>query len=337
MSGKEAEVYLVQSGADLGVAKVYKNANNRSFKHRSQYTEGRGMRRSRDSRAVAKGSRYGRQMAEEAWKNAEADVIYRLRDAGVRVPEPYHYHEGILVMELVTDADGDPAHRLGDVELEPAMAELFFEILIREVVRMTAAGVVHGDLSEFNILVGADGPVIIDFPQAVDAASNPHAQNLLLRDVNNLVRFVSRYNPTYKGRPYGQELWDIYKRAELTPETPLTGRWRPQQRGTVQTDAVLNDIRDARNERRGHSGPTAARGRPLSNRHRVQNKEPGSPAVSTQDSATVAGHARRVYEPQPKPRRTSRKPEGQRSLADNRSPRQPQQAPRGRRHSQKRQ
>ena len=248
MSGKEAQIFLVRSGEDFGVAKIYKEASHRSFKHRSQYTEGRGVRRSRDARAMQKGSRYGRAKSEEAWKSAEVDAIYRLREAGVRVPQPYHFFEGVLVMELVTDADGDPAHRLGDVELDPEMAMLFFEILLREVVRMTVAGVVHGDLSEFNILVGADGPVIIDFPQAVDPASNPNARGLLIRDVNNLVGFISRYFPEFRNRRYGEEIWAAYERAELTSETELTGRWRPERGQVVDTNAVLQELRDVESE-----------------------------------------------------------------------------------------
>lgn len=263
MSGKEAQIYLVESGGELGVAKIYKDAARRSFKHRSAYTEGRGVRSSRDARALQKRSRYGRAVDEEAWRSAEVDVIYRLRDAGVRVPEPYGFFEGVLVMELVADADGDPAPRLGEVELEPEMARIFFDILLQEVVRMLSAGVIHGDLSEFNILVAADGPVIIDFPQAVDAARNPNARRLLLRDVDNLVRFIARYEPSLQGRPYGQELWSLYERAELTPDTVLKGLWKPDHK-KVDTAAVLREIaeveRDAGPRRVRRGGPPGSPG-----------------------------------------------------------------------------
>jgi RIO kinase 1 len=241
MSGKEAQVYLVESGGELRVAKIYKDAINRSFKHRAEYTEGRGTRSSRDARAIQKRSKYGRAMDEEAWRSAEVDVIYRLRSAGVRVPEPFQFVDGVLIMELVKDAYGDPAPRLGDVDLGPVEARRVFDQLLRETVRMLCADVVHGDLSSFNVLIDAAGPVIIDFPQSVDASKNQTARELLVRDVDNLTHFLSRYEPAMRNRPYGQEIWAAYETNELTPDTVLTGTWRPAQR-EVNTNAMLDEL-----------------------------------------------------------------------------------------------
>lgn len=241
MSGKEAQIYLVEAGGELRVAKIYKDAINRSFKHRAEYTEGRGVRSSRDARAMQKRSKYGKAMDEEAWRSAEVDIIHRLRAAGVRVPTPHQFVDGVLVMELVKDADGDPAPRLGDVELTAEQARLCFDHLITEVVRMVCAGVVHGDLSDFNVLLGAEGPVIIDFPQAVDPSRNQNARELLIRDVDNLTNFLSKHEPGMKRRPYGQEIWAAYERSELTPDTVLTGTWKPTDK-VVDTTAVLFEL-----------------------------------------------------------------------------------------------
>jgi RIO kinase 1 len=190
MSGKEAEVFLVHAGGQLRVAKVYKAAQNRTFKNRASYTEGRKVRNSRDQRAIDKRSRHGRAQDEAAWRSTEVDVIYRLQEAGVRVPVPHHFIDGVLVMEMVADAHGEPAPRLAEVSLDRGQAIRVFERLLGEVVRMLCAGIVHGDLSEFNVLMSADGPVVIDFPQSVDAAGNQNARKLLLRDVENLKRFL---------------------------------------------------------------------------------------------------------------------------------------------------
>src|SRR5687768_1097712 len=195
MSGKEAEVFLVRSGGELRVAKVYKEAQNRTFKNRAEYTEGRKVRNTRDQRAINKRSRHGRDQDEAAWRSTEVDMIYRLRDAGVRVPTPHHFIDGVLIMELITDEVGDPAPRLAEVSLSAEEAVRVFDRLLAEAVRMLCAGVVHGDLSDFNVLMGADGPVIIDLPQAVDASSNQNARKLLLRDVDNLQRFLSKFAP----------------------------------------------------------------------------------------------------------------------------------------------
>ena len=202
-SGKEAQIYLVLSGGEQRVAKIYKDAENRTFKQRSGYIEGRRVRNSRDQRAMGKHTSYGRAKDEDAWRSAEVEAIYRLRDAGVRVPEPFHFVDGVLIMELVTDASGNPAPRLGEVAMTAAEARAIFDRLLREVVRMLAAGLVHGDLSDFNVLMGADGPVLIDFPQSVDASRNQNARELLIRDVDNLTDFLGRFEPAATGVPYG--------------------------------------------------------------------------------------------------------------------------------------
>ena len=202
------------------------------------------MRNSRDQRAMGKHTSYGRAKDEDAWRSAEVQAIYRLRDAGVRVPEPFHYIDGVLIMELVTDAGGHPAPRLGEVELTADEARSVFDHLLREVVRMLCAGVVHGDLSDFNVLMGASGPVLIDFPQGVDASRNQNARELLIRDVDNLTRFLGRFEPTAIGLPYGQEIWSLYESAELRPDTALTGRWQPAE-GTADTTAILREIEEA--------------------------------------------------------------------------------------------
>jgi RIO kinase 1 len=209
------------------------------------YTENRKTKNSRQARAMAKGTRYGRQAQEAAWQSAEVQALYRLAAAGVRVPEPYGFHEGVLLMELVADADGNAAPRLNDVEFSEADAITTHRALIGEVVRMLCAGVIHGDLSEFNILVGADGPVIIDLPQAVDAAGNNHAEAMLERDVANLRNYFGRFAPSLLATAYGQEIWAHYKTGALTPETVLTGRFDRVLKA-VDLEAVLSDIEDVR-------------------------------------------------------------------------------------------
>ncbi len=249
MSGKEAEVFLIASGGELRVAKVYKDAQNRTFKNRAEYTEGRKVRNSRDQRAIDKRSRHGRAQDEAAWRSTEVDMIYRLRDAGVRVPTPHHFIDGVLIMEMVADADGNPAPRLGELRFSPVEATRIFDQLLTEVVRMLCAGVVHGDLSDFNVLMGADGPVVIDFPQAVDASSNQNARKLLLRDVANLPRFLSKFVPNQPPRPHAQEMWELYSRSLLTPETRLRGQYRAPERH-VDTAAMLELIGDANHDER---------------------------------------------------------------------------------------
>ena len=241
MSGKEAEVYLVLSDDEIRVAKIYKTANNRSFKHRAEYTEGRKVRNSRSQRAMGSRSRFGKEQEEAAWRNAEVDVIYRLAAAGVRVPEPYVFIDGVLVMELIQDFDGEPAPRLCDVELAPDEAMAVFKTLLKDVVRMLCAGVVHGDLSDFNVLMSPEGPVIIDFPQAVDPAHNRNAQKLLIRDVKNLTSFLSRWAPSLKKTRYAEEMWALYEKNDLDPETELTGKFKGSSR-KANTQSVLDEI-----------------------------------------------------------------------------------------------
>jgi len=249
MSGKEANVYVVRCGDDVRCAKVYKEATNRSFRQAVDYTENRKVKNSRQARAMAKGTKYGREQQEAAWQSAEVDALYRLAAAGVRVPAPYNFHEGVLLMELVADEHGDAAPRLNDVHYTPEQALVDHGKLLREVVRMLCAGVVHGDLSEFNILLAADGPVIIDLPQAVDAAGNNHAPRMLLRDVANLRDYFGRSAPTLRGTQYGPEIWDLYAGGLLHPDTVLTGQYTPR-RGAVDLAGLMREIDDARAEER---------------------------------------------------------------------------------------
>ena len=247
MSGKEAMVYVVRCADDTRCAKVYKEATQRSFRQAVDYTENRKVKNSRSARAMARGSKFGRQQQEAAWQSAEVDALYRLADAGVRVPRPYNFHQGVLLMELVTDAQGDAAPRLNDVALSPEQARAHHATLLTEVVRMLCAGVIHGDLSEFNILLAADGPVIIDLPQAVDAAGNNHAQRMLLRDVGNLRDFFGRFAPELLQRDYGGEIWDLYQRGLLQPGTVLSGQHQPRQ-APANVAGVLREIGAARAE-----------------------------------------------------------------------------------------
>lgn len=247
MSGKEAMVFVVRRGDDTLCAKVYKEATQRSFRQAVDYTENRKVKNSRQARAMAKGTRFGRQAQEAAWQSAEVDALYRLADAGVRVPRPINFFEGVLLMELVTDASGDSAPRLNDLDFTPEDAQAHHATLLAEVVRMLCAGVVHGDLSEFNILLGADGPVIIDLPQAVDAAGNNHAQRMLLRDVDNLRVFFGRYCPALLKTDFGSEIWDLYVRGLLTSETVLSGHFE-RKVGAVDVSSVMREIDDAQAE-----------------------------------------------------------------------------------------
>ncbi|MGE8239568.1 MAG: PA4780 family RIO1-like protein kinase [Stenotrophomonas indicatrix] len=246
-SGKEAAVYVVRSGNEVRCAKVYKDMAQRSFQQRVQYQEGRKVRGSREARAVGKASKYGRKQQETAWKNTEVDALYQLRDAGVRVPEPYGYYHGVLVMELVTDADGFSAARLGEVELEPEQARQFHQTLVRQVVRMLCCGLIHGDLSPYNVLVGPDGPVVIDFPQVVSAGGNNAARSMLLRDVNNLTAYLGRFAPELLDSWYGEEMWALFEAGSLLPDSELTGTFVHDE-STVDLDSVRHAINDAREE-----------------------------------------------------------------------------------------
>ena len=247
MSGKEATVYVVRSGGATLCAKIYKEATHRSFRQAVDYTENRKVKNSRQARAMAKGTRYGRQQQEAVWQRAEVDALYRLADAGVRVPHPHNFLDGVLLMELVADENGEAAPRLNDVALTLEQAREYHALLLQQVVRMLCAGIIHGDLSEFNILLAADGPVIIDLPQAVDAAGNNHACRMLLRDVANLRDYFGSFAPELLQTRFGPEIWDLYERGVLTPDTVLTGRFE-QKAGTVDLASVMREIDDARAE-----------------------------------------------------------------------------------------
>jgi len=261
MSGKEAQVYVVVSAGKQCVAKVYKEAQNRTFKHRAEYTEGRKVRNTRDQRAMEKRSKHGRAQDEVSWRSTEVDVIHRLHAAGVRVPVPHHFVEGVLVMELITGLDGHPAPRLAELKFAPEEAVTLHARLIREVTKMLCAGVVHGDLSDFNVLISADGPVIIDFPQSVDTAQNTNARKLLLRDVGNMHAFLARFMPGARRTSYGEEMWDLFQQNLLTPDTKLSGRFLAAQRA-ANTREVLDLVREADYDERKRREALGLRGGP---------------------------------------------------------------------------
>lgn len=223
MSGKEAQIFVVRCGDETRCAKVFKEATQRSFKQAVQYQEGRAARNSRKNRAMSKKTKYGQKEQEAAWLNAEIEALQRLAAAGVRVPEPFTFVDGVLLMELVADADGNAAPRFGDVILTADEARKYHAQVIREVVRMLCAGLVHGDLSPFNVLLDSEGPVIIDLPQAVNAAGNNSARSMLERDVDNMRRYFGRFAPELLETDYGKEIWSIYEAGKLYPDTKLTG------------------------------------------------------------------------------------------------------------------
>lgn len=271
MSGKEAAVYVVRCGTQVRCAKVYKEANKRSFRQAAEYQEGRTVRNSRQARAMAKGSKYGRKEAEDAWQNAEVAALFRLAHAGVRVPKPYDFQDGVLLMELVVDADGNAAPRLNDVHLDPDQAREYHAFVIRQIVLMLCAGLVHGDLSEFNVLLGPDGPVIIDLPQAVDAAANNHAFSMLDRDVANMSGYFGRFAPELKDTRYAREMWSLFEAGELLPDSPLTGEFEDDDHD-ADVGGVLREIEAARmdDERRRAGREEAERGP-------VKSEEPPPP------------------------------------------------------------
>jgi RIO kinase 1 len=247
MSGKEAVVYVVRCGEEIRCAKVYKEPEKRAFRQAVQYTQGRNVKNSRRARAMEKGTKYGRQELEQAWQNAEVSALQRLAAAGVRVPRPFNFLDGVLLMELVTDAEGNAAPRLNDLALTPEQAREYHGKLVREVVRMLCAGIVHGDLSEYNVLVDAQGPVIIDLPQAVDAAGNIGAGAMLERDVDNLTSYFGRFAPELRTTDYGKEIWALYETAKLVPDVPLTGRFKRIEKA-VDLHGVMREIDDVKKE-----------------------------------------------------------------------------------------
>ena len=245
MSGKEADVYVVRSMGEFRCAKVYKDAVNRSFSKQTPYQEGRKVRNTRQARAIGKQTRYGRKEHEGAWQNAEVDALHRLAAAGVRVPQVFSYLGGVLLMELVVDDHGNSAPRLNDVKLTGAQAREYHRGLLGQIVLMLCAGIVHGDLSEYNVLLGGNGPVIIDLPQAVDAAGNNNAAGMLQRDVANMTAYFGRFAPELLATDYGREIWKLYATGKLGPETLLTGRFEP---GSMPADVrgVMGDVDAAR-------------------------------------------------------------------------------------------
>lgn len=246
-SGKEASVYVVRSGAQVLCAKVYKDMAQRSFQARVVYQEGRKVRGSRQQRAMGKATKFGKREAETAWKNTEVDALYRLADAGVNVPQPHGHFHGVLLMALVTDADGHSAPRLGEVELEPEQAREYHARLVGDVVRMLCLDLIHGDLSEYNVLVAQEGPVLIDFPQVLSASGNNAARKLLLRDVHNIRDTLARFAPELAATHYGEEMWALYEKGELRPDTALTGHFVFDEH-SADIGAVLHSIEDARQE-----------------------------------------------------------------------------------------
>lgn len=247
MSGKEAQVYVVRCGNTLRCAKIYKEANKRSFKQAAQYQEGRKVRNSRDARAMGRRSKFGQRGHEEAWLNAEVDALRRLHLADVHVPRTHGFVDGVLLMDMITDAHGEVAPRLNDVELSADDARRFHARIMDDVVKMLSAGLIHGDLSEFNVLLGATGPVIIDLPQAVNASGNNSAASMLIRDVENMTRYFGRFAPELRNTYYGPEIWDLYERGRLNPGVKLTGIFE-RRADNANIDEILQVIEHAREE-----------------------------------------------------------------------------------------
>lgn len=244
MSGKEAHVYIVRCGSEIRCAKVYKEAEKRSFKQASQYQEGRKVRNGRRARAMNKGSKFGRSQQEQVWQNAEVDALYRLVNAGVRVPQPYGCFDGVLLMQLITDSEGQVAPRLNDVSLSAEDAREDHATVMQYVIRMLCDGLIHGDLSEFNILLDEYGPVIIDLPQAVNAAANNQARQMLERDVNSITAYYAQYAPELLESQYAKEIWALYENGKLHPESELTGYFE-ESTELADVDAVLHEIKAA--------------------------------------------------------------------------------------------
>ncbi len=274
MSGKEASVLVVISEGQVRCAKVYKEANQRNFRQRAGYEETRRTRNSRSARAMGRRSRFGKQELEAAWQTTEVDTMHRLAHAGVRVPTPHVFAEGVLIMDLVVDAEGNAAPRLNDVSLTPERAREYHAFMLSQIVRMLCAGLIHGDLSEYNVLVGVDGPVLIDFPQAVDAAANNSAKTFLLRDVANMAAYFGQFAPELKKTQYGKEIWKQYERGELDVDGTLTGLFE-ESKAEVDVTGVMRDITDAKEEHERRTGRTVV---------------DVSPAPGSEDTGTEGGH-----------------------------------------------
>lgn len=243
MSGKEAQVFLVRCGQEICCAKVYKDVADRSFKKAVQYQEGRKIRNSRRQRAMEKRSKFGRDQQEVVWQRAEVDALLSLAAAGVRVPKAYGLFGGVLLMELITGADGDVAPRLNDIALSAEQAVRDHATVMNYVLRMMCIGLVHGDLSEFNVLQDSDGPVIIDLPQVVNAAANNSTKSMLLRDVENMTQYYARFAPELADTHYGEEIWELYEKRELRPDLKLTGNFEfPTEAADVNAVLHLIDV-----------------------------------------------------------------------------------------------
>lgn len=247
MSGKEADVFVVRCGEHIRCAKVYKDAVKRSFKKAAQYQEGRKVRGGRQARAMGKRSSYGRQLEEEIWQNAEVDALSRLARAGVRVPDTYFCVDGVLLMELVSDSEGDVAPQLGHVSMSKEEAIKQHTLMMHYIMLMLCAGIIHGDLSEFNVLVDDKGPVIIDLPQAVNASANNSAEAMFARDVNNMRRYYSEFAPELLNTQYAKEMWALFEEAKLTPNSILTGEFEDDSE-EADVDSVLDEIKAAADE-----------------------------------------------------------------------------------------
>ena len=241
MSGKEAQVFLVRCGQEICCAKVYKDVADRSFKKAVPYQEGRKIRNSRRQRAMEKRSKFGRDQQEVVWQRAEVDALYRLAVAGVRVPKAYGLFGGVLLMELITGADGEGAPRLNDITMSAEQAVKDHATVMNFVLRMLCVGLVHGDLSEFNVLQDEEGPVIIDLPQVVNAAANNSAKSMLQRDVDNITQYYARYAPELADTHYAEEMWDLYEKGELQPDLRLTGKFEFSTEA-ADVDGVLHLI-----------------------------------------------------------------------------------------------
>ena len=304
LSGKEAVVYLVVANGEPLCAKVYREANKRNFRQRTQYQEGRKVRNTRRARAMEKGTRYGKREQEDAWQNAEVDAMRTLIAAGVRVPKPHLFVDGVLLMELVVDADGDPAPKIGDLHFTPEEALAHHQTLVRQVVRMLCAGLIHGDLSEYNVLMDLDGPVIIDLPQVVNAAGNNNARQLLERDVDNLTSFFGRFAPELLATRYGREIWNLYEKAELAPESELTGRF-----AVHRARADVANVRDALEDARADAE------RRFGLRVFVPRKKRRGPRRGRPNAAPSAGEARPSPAPAAKPSPDKRPQAGSQTVA----------------------